>query len=242
MSELQLDGSEPDNLFWVRAVMLFPNDLSMAQRCFAVEQIKAVTDGDSDDEKREVDTRTLRLLLNAPSYADLKEQVAESTKRAIVAGDLLASIYLMDRFHVNRPSINKAIFIAGEYAKKAKYGDSTRLAISEPMIRKCWNDFKPVAHLWAAFRVGMAYSFSPDHPNPLALENFKTFLGVAQGMYEFGRKYIPKASRPINSILSGNNYWELPKTIPARHLQTEQMPDALMKFLKKYKAPKSSAQ
>ena len=233
---LRLDGSIHDN-FWVRAVMQFPNDLQAAQCCFAAEKTMALIEGDSDSEKFEVDAYTLKMLINAPSFPTLKEQIVESTKRGIVAGDILATLYLMDKFGVDRPSMNKAIFCASEFAKKAQYGDGTSLAISEPTIRKFWNEFRPVAHLWAAFRLAQVYPYSPK---PLHPENFDVFLGVAQGIFEFGKAYSPQGSKSKESILEGDNFWVIPEKIEARHLNSERKPDLLLKMIKKYKAPKSS--
>jgi len=238
MPILQLDGSVHDN-FWVWAVMRFPNDLSAAQSCFAAEKVKAVTDGASDNEKRVLDAHTLRLLLNAPSYADLKQRSAESLKRAIVAGDLLIAIYLMERFNVPRPSMNKAIFVAMEYAKKAEYGDGTPLNKSEPMVLKCWNEFNGVAHLWAAFRIYDAYPYTPADSR-LSPEGFAAFLEVAQELFQFGVSYIPKGSKSQKPILDCQKCWCLPNTIQPKRLESDRQPSLLLKTLKKYKAPKSS--
>lgn len=237
MPMLELNGDHLDD-FWVRAVMLFPNDIDVARSCYAVEQVKAVTEGDLDNEKREVDTFTLRLLLDAPSYANLKILVTENTKRAIVAGDILAALYLMDRFKVPEPSMNKAVFFATQYAKKAKYGDGTNLAISEPMVRKYWNEFRSVSHFWAAFRLGQAYPYSTAVSHP-TLQGFMKSLEVAQGILEFGTAYIPLRSKSQQAILDRENCWVLPDTIPARHLHNGAQPTGLLKILKKYKAPKS---
>ncbi|MFC1772650.1 hypothetical protein ACFL3A_04770 [Pseudomonadota bacterium] len=231
MPKLNLDGSMADHL-WVRAIMLFPNDLDAAKRCFALEQIKAVIDEDSDDEIREVNVRTLRLLVEAPSWPILKELTTENTKRGIVAGDIFGALYVMDKFNIREPSMNKAVFVAMEFAKKQKYGDGTKMAISEPKIRKCWNEFRSVSHLWAAFRLGQAYPFAADS---FSMEGNQAFLEVAQGLFQFGTSYIPLRARPKKTILDRENCWALPNTIAARHIQSERQPDALLKILKKYK-------
>lgn len=235
MPMLQLDGSINDN-FWVRAIMHFPNDLQAAQRCFAVEKTMALIEGDSDSRKFDVDAYTLKLLINAPSYPTLKGQIVESTKRGTVAGDILASLYLMEKFGVDRPSMNKAIYCASEFAKNAQYGDGTPLAISEPTIRKFWDEFRPVAHLWAAFRLAQIYPYASE---PFSPENFNAFLEVAQGIFEFGRGYYPKGSKSKNPILQGNDYWFIPELIQARRLISTRRPELLLQMLKKYKAPKN---
>lgn len=234
---LKFDGSELDRL-WVLAVALFPNDLPAARRYFAVAKVKAKLDNDSDDKEHVVNARTLRLLLEAPSYASLGELSAANTKRAIVAGDVLMTLYVMKRFALSEPSMNKAIFVAMEYAKKAKYGDSTSLAISEPTIRKCWEEYRPVAHLWAAYRVNKAYPYAPQR-SEFSTYRIAALLEVAQGMFQFGASYIPKRARPQKPILDRAQCWVLPDTIAARHLESVRQPERLQRILEKYRAPKT---
>jgi hypothetical protein len=229
---LDLDGSVAD-LFLVRAIMLFPNNRDAANSCFALEQIKAVIDGDSDDETRPVNVRTLRLLVEAPSWANFKKLVTENTKRGIVAGNILGALYMMDRFDVPEPSMNKAVFVASAFAKGQKYGDGTKMAISEPAIRKYWKEFRSVAHLWAADRLGQDYQFAED---PFSIEGHRTFLEVAQGIFQFGSTFVPFRARSEQPVLDRARSWVLPDTIPAKHLSGSRQPDLLLKYLKKYKA------
>jgi hypothetical protein len=233
MPKLKLCGDVLDP-FWVRAVTVFPKDLAAAQSCYAVECVKAKMADEPEGGKHVVDTHTLRLLLEAPSYATLKKTVAANSKRAIVAGDILGALYLMHKFDIPEPSFNKAVYVAMQYAKTTKYGDGTPLAISEPTIRACWEEYKTVAHFWAAFRLGQAYPFAND-----VLQRFDIYLQVAQGLFAFGTAFIPKRARPQQTILSREDCWTLPAAIEAKHLVSERVPDALLKYLKKYKAPKS---
>ncbi len=223
--------------FSVRAAMLFPNDPEAIERFIAVEQTKAVIAGEPDSNTRHIDIRTLRLILDSPSYPELKNQVTENSKKAFIAGDLLASLYVMDRFGIPRPSMNKAIFVVLEYAKKAEYGDGEPLPISEPTIRRYWNEFLPVAHFWAAFRLGRVYPYSSD---PLS-EDIEKFLMVAQGIFEFGKGFIPQGSKSQEPILDSEKCWALPEGIQAMHLNSQRKPEKLIKILKKYKAPKSTS-
>src|SRR5262249_10338561 len=150
------------DLGWVMSIMLFPNDQGLREQYFAVQRVRMEVLDAKDGDLLQVDAQTLRFLLDAPRYEQLSNLTRLSTKRAIVAGDLLAALYLMDRFSVREPSINKAIHIAQRYAQGAKYSDGTELDSSERKIREHWQEFRPVAHLWAAQRLNEAYPFAPQ--------------------------------------------------------------------------------
>ncbi len=232
--QVTLDGS-PNDIGWIRATMLFPNNDVARRQCFAVEFAIAKVLGCEDADRLEIAARDLRLLIDAPAYADLKRIAVANTKRAIVAGDILMGLYVMHRFKVPEPSMNKAKFVAMEYAKTAKYGDGTRMNVSERMILDCWNEYKSVAHFWAAFRINRAYPYAPDEDVFIS----KEFPEVAVEMYRFGVGFVPfRAKAPI---LDAEESWALPTHIPGRSLVSEQIPERLLKYLKKYKAPKSSA-
>lgn len=232
--QVTLDGS-PNDIGWIRATMLFPNDDMARRQCFAAESTRAKVLDCADADRLEIAARDLRLLIDAPAYGDLKKIVADNTKRAIVAGDILMGLYVMHRFKVPEPSMNKAKFVAQEYAKTAKYGDGTRMNVSERMILEFWNEYKSVAHFWAAFRINRAYPYAPDEDVFIS----KEFPEVAVEMYRFGIGFIPfRAKAPI---LDAEESWALPNHIPGRSLVSEQIPERLLKYLKKYKAPKSRA-
>lgn len=235
MPEITLDGS-PNDIRWVRATMLFPNNEAERRQCFGVELARLKVLECKDTDRLEIDASDLRLLIEAPAYDALKEIAAANTKRAIVAGDLLVALYIMDKFGVPEPSLNKAIFVATEYAKTAKYGDGTRMNVSERMVLECWNEYKPVAHLWAAFRINGAYPYAPADE----VFSHSQFLGVAVGLFRFGAGFIPARAKKKTPVLEAQKCWSLPGNVPASNLVSDQIPDRLLEYLKKYKAPKSS--
>lgn len=237
MPGIVLSNASQD-ICWVRALMLFPNKDIERERCFCVEMARFNLLECKDTDRLEIDARSLRLLIEAPAYDALKDITAVNTKRATVAGDILAMLYLMDRFGVPEPSLNKAIFAAMEFAKTAKYGDGTRMNVSERMVLECWNEYKPVAHLWGAFRINKAYPFAPDI-NIFSQEHFAPFLQVAVGLYNFGTQFIPFRAKHKTPVLEAEKCWKLPDSIPPSNLISDRMPDRLLKYLKKYKAPQS---
>ena len=128
MPEIILDGT-PHDVGWVRATMLFPNDDTARRQYFGIELARFKVLECKDTDRLEISACDLRLLIEAPAYDALKDITVANTKRAIVAGDILTALYLMDRFAVPEPSMNKAIFVAQEYAKTAKYGDVAHLNV-----------------------------------------------------------------------------------------------------------------
>jgi len=249
MPKITLTDS-PDDLGWVRSVMLFPNDEVLRNQNYAVEFTKlALEKWDELDEKLvppktkdslsliETNIEVLRLIIEAPADSAFKSLRAERIKRGFVAGHILGALYVMDRFKLEEPSINKAIEYAKEYAKKTKYGDGSLMKISEARIRKYWVEFMPVAHFWAAWHLNTVYPFSAEE-NIFCEASFIPFLQVAAGIYDFGSKFIPKRAREKNSILDAKKCWTLDSRIVPKHLEPEAKPEYLIKFLKKYKAPK----
>ncbi|NWG39240.1 MAG: hypothetical protein HXY27_04635 [Hydrogenophilaceae bacterium] len=235
MPEITLNGS-PDDLGWLRAVMLFPNDEQLRKQCFAVEIARFHALNASESAKLQIDVETLRLLLEAPAYGSLKETVSAITKRAIVAGDLLMTLYIMHKFGLKEPSVNKAIFVCQQFAHKAKYGDGTPMNVSERTVKECWREFKSVAHFWAAFRLNKAYPFAPSDTEVFA---HPKFLGVASAVYQFGVTFVPYRAWAGKPVLDPKTSWRLPENIAPINLVSDQPPDRLLKYLKKYKAPKS---
>lgn len=215
--------------------MHFPTDKHLRECFFAVEQTRAVTLGVAERDRIETDVKTLRLIIEAPGYADIKCLVAETTKRAIVAGDILAALYIMERYSIPEPSMNKAVFIVQEYARKATYGDGSQICRSERMIREAWQEFRSVAHFWAAFRLNKAYPFVPDRKQ-FSLAHFGTFLGVAAGLYEFGRAFVPFRAKEKTPLLEAQSSWALPDSIVPRQLKSHTRPLLLEKVVRKYRA------
>lgn len=238
MPGIRLDGTS-DDIRWVTAIMTFPRDENLRTQWFTVHNARARSQDAEDRDLLQLNAKTLRVLLNAPSYEDLRKLAAERTKQAIVAGDILSVLFLMDRFSLPEPSMNKAIHVARQYAINAKYGDGTRLNISEFKIREYWEEFRPVAHLWAAFRLNRSYPFCPEE-NVFTENGFAPFLEVAAALYGFGCSFIPERARLELPLLDAEESWSLPDGIKPRSLQIDGVPDGLQEFLQSYSAPLNS--
>lgn len=218
--------------------MLFPNEETLREQYYAVLLARyEMQQAESDSAVIELTRNHLGLLIAAPSYADLVGLVADRTKQAIVAGDMLSAIYVMDYFSLSEPSMNKAEFVAAEFSKKATYGDGSKIAGSHPAIMNAWNTYKDVAHLWAAYRINEAYSFAPSKPDIFSQQYFPTFLGIASMLYEFGTSFIPLRARPKKPILDALTTWQLPSQIaPIRLTGNPARPTRIENTLKRYRA------
>ena len=159
----------------------------------------------------------------------------EAAKRACIAADILCTIYLMDRFSLPEPSVNKAVAVVQANAPTATYGDGSRMDTSETQIRKYWQEFKPVAHLWAASRINKAYPFTKDHKS-MYTDDFESYLQVAQEFTVSASSFIPKRTRPPKPILDAETTWTLPASILPKSLHSKWLPDRLIEILRNYKA------
>jgi hypothetical protein len=164
MPAIELDGSAQD-LVWLQAVKLFPRDKAHRDQLFTLERVRfeVLELGGDLDLKFPVSGNVLQTLLESPSYTEMMNQAQEAAKRACIAADILCAIYVMDRFSLPEPSLNKAMALVQAYAPTATYGDRSKLPASLTQIRKCWEEFKPVAHLWAATRINKSL---PLHGRP----------------------------------------------------------------------------
>ncbi len=237
MPTIELDGS-PDDIVWVQSVMIFPADQAARDRHFAVWRAYGELQDANETDLLPLDAARLRLLVDAPSLSELKAQTGEATRRAIVAGNILCTLFLMHTFKLKEPSMNKAIFVAQEYAQRegVMYGDGSKLHKSEAMIRKYWNEFRPVAHLWAAMNINQIYSFADGDRNVFAREVFPKFLEVAATILEFGMTFVPVRARDPVPILDPAHCWTLPESIRPIRLTPARPPNILIKTLKKYSA------
>jgi hypothetical protein len=240
MPTITLRGSTEDPV-WVLAVMLFPNDTRLREQYFSMQLAHAQTSDLKEDSQITVDVRTVRLLLDAPAWNDMKEIVAEARKRAIYAGYILESVYLMHRFQnlvpsFARPSVRKAIAMCEQFGLMHRFGDGTKMSYSPQKIRDCWEEFKPVAHLWAAFEINQAYAFLPVGEEFSSNEALNLFLGVAAGIFEFGSTFVPKATKPALPILDVTKSWLVPVTVQARHLYSDRVPDSLAAAAANYRS------
>lgn len=246
MPTIQLLG-DPDDSGRLFAVMLYPNDPAAQDRYVAVHLARReLQRADSARMKGSSQTHLsldmLRLLLEAPAYSALKEEVAERRKRAYLAGALLAMPYVMVQLQIeSEPSLNKAIFALSKFAQEAKFGDGSPIPRSERPIREALEEFRSVLHLWAALDLNQSYPYVPCREETIPPHQEK-FLRVAAGLLDFGCTFVPSRPRAPDPLINPSSAWRLPEAHarPPLHLPRKGIPapDRLRRYLRHYQAPK----
>lgn len=235
MAEIKLDGSWLDSV-WLDSVMLFPNDAAMRDAYITTVQVQEEIKALKELDKLMVSVNCLRILIDSPSNAQLKLAVTESRKGGMVTGDIMACLYLMERFEMPEPSINKAMHVCRAFAAQSAYGDGTAMATSDGKMREYWNSFKGVSHLWAARRLEIGYPIV-SLEDKFSRKHFNLHLACSQGLLEFATSFVPKRARPKAPILPLAEAWTLPSGTKALYLDSARYPAQLAEFLKRYKAP-----
>jgi hypothetical protein len=184
-----------------------------------------------------MDAETLQQVLDAPSYSDMRRLAADTTKRGIVAGDFLASIFAMYSFpnHFREPSVRKAVVISQAFAQRSRYRDGSKLPRSATTIRRCFEDVRPSIHLWAAFRLHQAFPIR-SHTDILGnQEAIRDFLGIAATLQDFGCWFIPKRAKPKKPLLDKSSIWRVPNSIRRLAPPWKEPPSWLLETVKSYR-------
>lgn len=221
----------------ISAAMLFPNDEISRKKHLLINQINHDLKN-LDMQNFQISRDDLELLLESPSYESWGKLVAENIKKAIIAGDLCGIIYAMHVFKIPEPSMNKAIHVMKEFANKngIEYGDGDRLPKSEQTIRNCWNEYRCVAHLWAAFRLNQDYKINDDR-RVFTEQGYIPFLEAAAGILGFGMGFVPNRAKRKMPLFDGDGVWKFPDTIKPKIFVGGEFPLLLQNLLENYNAP-----
>ena len=249
MPEIILNN-HPHDLGWIQSTMVFPNDENLRNQNYAVEvaqyELKEMArlsrkwmSSTSSISEIPINSRCLELLIEAPAKSELQRLRSENTRKAIVAGNILLSYYLMEKCGVPEPSMKKAVYLCKNYAKKNKYGDGSRMDISEAKIRKCWEQYKSVSHFWSALRLHQDYLLT-DASDVFSEEVFPYFLQVVAEIYHFGINFVSMRGKTKKAILDSKTCWYLNDGIKPANLELpKEICEVLAKRLEKYTAPRT---
>ena len=184
-------------------------------------------------------------LLKARGQEHVQSALEKNWWPGSVAGDVL--LWIVRLAHWAPPaSVNKAVFLEERYLEHALNGLGQHGPSSKRSILAAWKDYKPAAHLWAAFRTWQFYygdssGHGPDKPGPdwcnlFLPEGLLGFLGYAEIFRRIGTTlYAHGQSEPV---LEPRETWQLPHSIklPNVPLAVPSLEDWALDALKAYRA------
>jgi len=216
----------PVDGFAVQAIMNFPQNRHHRESWYAIHYASTCLAESPDDKAdKQVEGEILRLLIEAPSLSQMEAHIAESTRKAVVVGDILASLYLMKQFDMPEPSVGKAIQVSRKLAKSTEYGGGSEVAHSERTIKTYIREFETVAHLWAALRINQQFSFETPHES--SSKALSSLLEMSAEFLRFGRSFVSHGMKPKVPVLKSQEIWELPEEIAVKELDAACFPDIM---------------
>ena len=216
MPEIDIRDNYLDPI-WILALMTFPNDKNLRRQHYAVKFAESELEGTAPAGFIEIEADLIREILDSPARSKFLEIASKQTRDAIIAGNVLTTVYAMDSFpdYFNEPSERKAIYVAQKFAEKSQYGDGSRIPHSDPKIRQCMVDFRSVAHLWAAMTLHEGFPIREQEEILASPEAVRDFLGIAGTLQDFGSNFAASRTRDRDKIpiLDLETIWRVPASI-----------------------------
>lgn len=224
MRTLPLEGIFPNDQIKTLSIMLAPNDEAF-QRSFYASHYVIGYEMDLRGSHL-VSSNLLHDLLHAPSYADLKPQIADRTKRAYLAGLALTVMFLCWKFPEmmgkriqGGASLGKAIHACTWIARQDgfKYGDADPLPVSAPTVRKAWQEFSDVAHLWAAKDWNHHHGGKVPQDKFLSVDHYVQTFRTARAFESFSQILQPfdRGTKTASPIVNPDTVWRIPDKFSA---------------------------
>lgn len=69
---------------WIKAIQIFPNDLNLRHQYFTMLMMDYNYAESKDSDTFEIDAKSLRLIINAPSYSEFRLKAAQKSKRRLL--------------------------------------------------------------------------------------------------------------------------------------------------------------
>ena len=222
MKNLHLSGEKLLDCIRICACMYAPNEMQFQKAYFAAHYARA-NGYDEPGQRIVVSSDLLCALLYGPSFDQIKVESIQRAKRGTIAGYVLVATFLMWKYprlmgarNLGGASLNKAIracrFIAKEHSWK--YGDGSSLTPSETYIGQWWQEFRPVAHMWAAFEWNKVFPVVAQE-DLLRPEGIESFLQLARFFEEFGALEIltKRGTKGMISPLNLDEIWTIPAEV-----------------------------
>lgn len=200
--------------------MLWPNadDAAMRAKTVLVSKLRAELHDASEDDEVRLSVRTVRELMSSPTGDGLRQMEADRTRKGFIAGQVLCTMFVMDRFAEHLPkrgaagaTLSKALAVQTAWAASGgAFGDGVALPLSDRMVKDAWIQLRPVAHLWAALHINAAWPWAPKG-SELHPEHFGKFLRVGAGFQEFGIQFTltSKQTKQSAPLIDPGTAWQL---------------------------------
>lgn len=228
MRALHLVGDPHLDVLHLQAIMLWPapGDDEKRRQFYAVFAAQRVLNGAAGGEVA-LASDLLRQLVNAPSLESIRSDAAKQAKRGIMAGYVMLFMAIMEHHKRRLPpggaagaSLTKALFATKRMgAQKSTWGDGDVMHLAPNTVKPCWQEFRTVAHLWAAqeaLRAGGPRQYF------MAADMMPAWLEAASYLQQFGLSFLldSKRARPDEALLPAD-VWALD---PEEHRPRIQFP------------------
>ena len=177
-----------DNPTWVLAVMHYPRELVLLDRIAGVVETE--------------------FIMHRRAWL---EESTDAARRGKVAGNVLAALYALSAspWRIQEPSFARAIYLAGEMAKLDQLPQAPK---GHTKIEECYNTMRPVAHLWAAYRLHGEFPTRPHQQVFSSAEGLHTLLRTARGVQDWALSWVP--SRTHRRVQPPPLLGEQPRLVP----------------------------
>jgi hypothetical protein len=194
-------------------------------------------------------------LTDSPSADALKQEWTRRWFGVVYTGKLVCLIFSINEHHPQvGASLNKAIYVLRETdGKDEKRNAGLRQlgfpGVYESSLKEAWRQFKPVAHLCAAYVTTESYYYEDELSRdfmeywlkPPAIyqdEVFGTFCRVARSVEQFVTTFRPHGQR--QALITKDEIYSLPEKIDPKAplLSPRRLTDDEIAALGTYRAPK----
>jgi hypothetical protein len=173
-------------------------------------------------------------------YSKQQTAMLQQIPKMLTVGLALDLVWAMDVHHRGLPggaSLNKALAIL----QHPMFGFPT----SERSLRSAWSRYKPVVHLWAAFRLAYeeAREGAPDELDERMKcayhERLDETLSIAATYQRFGAGFMPQGQR--RPLLEPEEIWLLRGIEPHESFVPEPLAPEVLAVAEAYEAPRNAA-
>ena len=155
--------------FTLASLLCYPRDTQKQKRLYTIVALKMLLYFPSWKESMRHNKSlmiflvdSLPILRDSPPYDQVVDEAARDSSRFWVAGEIVLLLLAAATYHPEyQATQSSAVRAMSWYLKNSKDQETQKLPSSYSALWKFWSNFKPVAHLYAAWR----YSLCDDNRN-----------------------------------------------------------------------------